>query len=181
MNKKSDSPKMHGNGGHGDREDLAGEHPYGDAGQIVALLTFLAIWILDSFIFHFSTILAAYVPLYIRLIFAAASIGLALYLAQTGHNAVFKEIHDPPQVIKTGIFSHVRHPLYLAVLLFYLGLIFTTLSLVSLLLLCVIFVFYDHIASFEEQLLEQKFGQEYTDYLKHVPKWLLQVKPLTFD
>jgi hypothetical protein len=64
---RPDSPKKHepiaGIGRHG-------EHPYGDLGQIIILLVFLAIWILDSFVFRYSTFLSASVPIYLRLIFA---------------------------------------------------------------------------------------------------------------
>jgi len=48
------------------REDLAGEHPIGDAGQIVGFILFLLIWLGDSFHFRFSTILAESIPLYVR-------------------------------------------------------------------------------------------------------------------
>jgi hypothetical protein len=34
-----------------------GEHPYGDLGQIIFLLGFLIIWILDSFVFKYSSLL----------------------------------------------------------------------------------------------------------------------------
>jgi len=49
-----------------------GEHPYGDLGQLVILIGFLAIWILDSFVFRFSTFLSPHVPFYLRLILAGA-------------------------------------------------------------------------------------------------------------
>ena len=35
-----------------------GEHPRGDAGQLILFGLFLVIWILDSFILHRSTFLA---------------------------------------------------------------------------------------------------------------------------
>jgi hypothetical protein len=34
------------------RDDLTGEHPFGDAGQIIFALLFLGIWIADSFFFE---------------------------------------------------------------------------------------------------------------------------------
>jgi hypothetical protein len=43
---------------HENREDLVGEHPFGDAGQLIFLIVFLALWALDSFVFRFSTFLA---------------------------------------------------------------------------------------------------------------------------
>jgi protein-S-isoprenylcysteine O-methyltransferase Ste14 len=172
MTKNVDSLKMVQKSGHTDREDLAQEHPLGDSGQIVALIIFLIVWLLDSFLFKVSTILATYVPLYVRLIFAALLFILAGYFARSAHVVLFKEVREPPRVINTGVFAHMRHPLYCSVLLLYLGLISTTLSLFSMVLLVGIFVFYDYIATFEEKQLEEKFGQAYKDYKKGTPKWI---------
>jgi len=161
---------------HHNREDLAPEHPYGDAGQIVAFIIFLMVWTLDSFIFKFSTMLASYISLYVRFFLAALCFGYALYVAKASHGIIFKEMRDPPQVIQTGVFARVRHPLYLAALLFYLGFFLMTLSLISLAFFAGIFLFYNYIATFEEKQLEQKFGQEYTDYKEKTPKWLPSLK-----
>lgn len=90
----------------------------------------------------------------------------------SSHKAIFDEVRDTPRVISTGLFSYLRHPLYLAALLFYVGFLFTTLSIISLVLFVVVFIFYDYIAAFEEKQLEKKFGQEYIDYKKKTPKWL---------
>lgn len=57
-----------------------GEHPYGDMGQLIILLIFLVIWILDSFFLKFSTFPADFVPLYIRLTTAGLILVLAVYL-----------------------------------------------------------------------------------------------------
>ena len=53
---------------HENREDLAGEHIWGDAGQIILLLIFLVIWVIDSFVLTYSTFLSNYVPLYFRIL-----------------------------------------------------------------------------------------------------------------
>lgn len=161
---------------HHDREDLVGEHPFGDAGQVILLVLFLVIWVLDSFTFRFSTILATYIPLYLRLILAGLIFVYSGYLARTGLRQVFIEERDTPQVIKTGVFSRMRHPIYLAALLLYTGFIFITLSLISLALWLGIFFFYNYIAAYEEKRLAEAFGQEYIDYCKKVPKWLPRLR-----
>ena len=176
MGKKVDSLGVSQKGEHADREDLAQEHPFGDSGQVIAFILFLIIWALDSFVFRFSTAPAIYVPLYVRLILAALTFVVAGYFLYEGHETVFKEVRDPPRVIHTGVFSYVRHPIYFSALLFYLGFVFTTLSLFSMALLVGIFIFYDYIAAFEETQLEQKFGQAYRDYRERTPKWIPKVK-----
>jgi hypothetical protein len=45
-----------------------GEHPSGDVGQMILLVVFLIVWLGDSFIYHKSTFLSVYVPLYLRLV-----------------------------------------------------------------------------------------------------------------
>ncbi len=149
-----------------------GEHPYGDRGQIILFFVFLLIWILDSFVFKFSTILVPFVPLYLRILIAALILVLAVYLASSGHRAVSDEILSSARLLKDGAFARVRHPLYLAALLFYLFLIILTLSLISLFVFVGIFFFYNVIAAYEEKFLEDKFGQEYLDYKKNVPRWI---------
>ena len=149
-----------------------GEHPYGDLGQIIILLVFLAIWILDSFVFRYSTFLSPYIPIYVRLVVAGLVLIAAVYLVRSGHRAVSDEILSSPRILTDGAFSRVRHPLYLAALLFYVLLIVLTLSLISLFVFAGIFVFYNFIATYEERLCEQKFGQDYRDYKMNTPRWI---------
>ncbi len=156
---------------HADREDLVGEHPFGDAGQIILLIVFLALWVLDSFVFRFSTFLAGSAPLIIRLVLAGLILAVGFYLGKKSMRIVFSEKRDSPQVIKKDVYSFMRHPMYMAMILFYMALILTTLSLLSLALGILIFIFYDYIAAYEEKLLEKKLGQDYIEYKKKVPRW----------
>jgi protein-S-isoprenylcysteine O-methyltransferase Ste14 len=153
-----------------------GEHPYGDLGQIIILIGFLMIWILDSFVFRYSTFLSPFVPDYLRLIFIGLILVLAIYLLRSGHRAISDEVLSSPRLLTDGAFARVRHPIYLAALLFYIFLIVVTLSLISLVMFIGIFVFYNHIATYEEKFLERKFGQEYHDYIKKTPKWIPYLK-----
>ncbi len=156
---------------HDDREDLVGEHPLGDAGQIILLVVFLALWVLDSFVFRFSTFLAGSAPLVIRLVLAGLILAVSFYLGTKSMRIVFNEKRDSPQVIKKDVYSFMRHPMYMAVVLFYMALILATLSLLSLAMGILIFIFYDFIAAYEEKLLEKKLGQDYREYKKEVPRW----------
>jgi len=153
-----------------------GEHPYGDLGQIIILIGFLAIWILDSFVFQYSTQFYPYVPIFLRLIVAGLILVVAIYLVRSGHRAISDEVLSSPRLLTDGAFSRVRHPLYLAALLFYVFLIVLTLSLISLFVLVGIIIFYNTIATYEEKFCEQKFGQDYRDYKKNTPKWIPYLK-----
>jgi protein-S-isoprenylcysteine O-methyltransferase Ste14 len=155
-----------------DREDLCEEHPYGDVGQIILAVVFFAVWGLDSFVLRFSTFPSAYVPLAVRIAVTAGLLVLALYVAVRGHRVIFGEVRQPPSVIKNGIFSYTRHPIYLATMLFYLGLVALTLSVASAILWVIICIFYDRISAYEEDRLADRFGEDYTDYMDQVPRWL---------
>ncbi|MDQ1329462.1 MAG: hypothetical protein QG641_2752 [Candidatus Poribacteria bacterium] len=151
-----------------------GEHPFGDLGQIILLLLFLVVWVGDSFFLHKSTFLSDYVPLYIRLIILGFTLITAIYLFRSSHFIASRNRrHDG--VVSTGVFRYVRHPLYLASILSCIGLMISTLSLFSIALFVAIFIFYNYIASYEEKLLETKFGKEYIEYKKVTSKWVPRI------
>lgn len=157
---------------HANRNDLAGEHILGDMGQIVFFFLFLTIWIGDSFIFDYSTFLSESVIFLIRLPIAGVVLTAAIYLMREGLKIVFDEVREKPSVVRHGVFGIVRHPVYLGSILFYLSLSISTLSLLSFIILLGIFLFYDFIAGFEEQLLTLKFGSSYEKYMQDVLKWI---------
>jgi len=132
--------------GHGERKDLAGEHPWGDVGQIVLFVIFVAVWVPDSFFFTYTTLVAAYVPLYVRIPLSAAVLAVSAYFALAGHRIIFDEEREVPVVIDQGVFGTVRHPLYFSVILFYLGLLLLTLSIAAVVVWAVIILFYNFIA-----------------------------------
>lgn len=148
-----------------------GEHPFGDAGQLILFVSFMTLWIVDSFFLRLSTFPSAYLPLSIRLLVLVLAMTFAVYLAKSGH-AVANREQRPTGVVATGAFRYVRHPLYLASLLFYFGLAVSTACVFSFGLLLVIFLFYDYIASYEENVLEVKYGEDYLLYKKNTGKWI---------
>ena len=57
-----------------------GEHPLGDSGQLVLLVLFLLIWVVDSFFLRISTFLSDDVSLLIRLVILSPALIAAVYL-----------------------------------------------------------------------------------------------------
>ena len=164
--------KGHKIGHHKDRKDIIGEHKVSDLGQLIFLILFTVLWVLDSFVFHFSTFLNEYIPIYISAPIGGIILLLSGYLAFKGLKQVFKEVRAQPEIIKSGVFKHSRHPIYLGSVLLYLGLSIITISLASLGLLVIISAFYEYIATYEEHLLEEYFGEEYKDYKDETRKWI---------
>ncbi len=159
------------------RDDLTGEHAFSDIGQLILLIIFLTIWIADSFVFKYSTFLTQYISNYIRVPIALIVLVISGLLAWTGLKIIFGETREEPQVITTGVFSIVRHPIYLSLILLYLGFILLSLSLLSVLVWILIIVFHYIISRYEEKLLIQRFGSAYEEYKKKVPM-LLPIKLL---
>jgi protein-S-isoprenylcysteine O-methyltransferase Ste14 len=154
-----------------DPQDRNGEHPFGDAGQVILFIVFMILWAVDSFFLRFSTQLAAVLPLAIRLAVLVLALGTAIGLVRSGHTVI--DHHRPsPCLVITGAFRYVRHPLYLGVMLTYFGLAVASGSLWALALLVLVFLFYDFIATYEESLLAVRFGPEYTEYRRRTGKWL---------
>ena len=155
-----------------------GEHPWGDTGQLILFLCFMIVWLGDSFFLRVSTFGSPYLPLSIRLILRVFVVILAVYLAKAGH-VVTKQEDRARGVVSTGAFRYVRHPLYLASLLFYFGLAVSTACLFSFGLLLVIFLFYNYIASYEENVLEGKYSEDYLLYKKNTGKWIPSLKSIS--
>jgi protein-S-isoprenylcysteine O-methyltransferase Ste14 len=155
-------------------KERKGEHPFGDAGQLILFVTFSAVWAADSFFLHRSTSLASRVPLFVRLALLALALFGSVSLIRTAGDAVHHG-QRPDHVLVGGAFRYVRHPIYLGVLLFYLGLVLATTSLFSLLVFAGIFFFYNYIASYEEKLLEARFGEAYIEYKARIGKWIPRI------
>ncbi len=161
---------------HTERKDLAGEHRLGDVGQIVLFVVFLATWITDSFIWHYSTFPADFVAIYVRVPIALVIVAIAIYFIKAGHRIILDEVRETPVVVRKGIFGVVRHPMYLGAMLFYLGLVVGTLSIAAAVLWVIIVSFHYYIARYEEGLLIAKFGDYYREYMTEVPMWFPRFK-----
>jgi len=148
------------------------EHPNGHIIQLCAAIIFFLIWILDSFVFMFSIFIAKYIPFSLRIILFLCFLVLGFFLIFRSGHLLFHKEDTPSKLIKTGLYAHTRHPLYLGVLLIYLGFIIFSVSLISIVGFIIVFILYNWIATFEERDLEKLFKQEYLEYKKKVNKWI---------
>jgi protein-S-isoprenylcysteine O-methyltransferase Ste14 len=153
------------------RKGLGAEHPFNDMEQAVFLAVFSAVWILDSFVFRFSAVFAGVVPLLVGVPLGILCFVVGVYLVIKSEALVFNRGGTDAKLINSGVYGRVRHPMYLGSLLFLLGFFFTTFSLLSLLVWVGLFIFYDRMATYEEQDLSRILGEQYLDYQRRVPKW----------
>ena len=85
---------------------------------------------------------------------------------------------DPPkELVVSGLYRHVRNPIYLGVTVIFLGYVFWHPSL-SILLCPLIVAASSHlfVVFYEEPLLHKSFGVKYETYCHTVPRWLPRLK-----
>lgn len=157
------------------RRGLGSEHPLCDRIQLLMAVLFFAVWGIDSFSFFvlgYSTVIFGVVSFPQLFIGTIVFLSLGLYLVSKSHKAVFNEGQIRAKLIDSGVYAHVRHPMYLGTLLCCLSFLFTSASLLSIATWIAFFIFYDRMATYEEKSLMEILGKEYIDYKKRVPKWL---------
>jgi protein-S-isoprenylcysteine O-methyltransferase Ste14 len=160
------------------RHGLGAEHPLCDRIQLVMLILFFIVWGVDSlsfFIFGYSTVIFDIIAFPALLVGVSVILGLSFYLVSKSHKAVLEQIHDPPELVDSGVYAWVRHPMYLGILLFCLAFLFISISLASLVIWLGFFIFYDRMATYEETSLIELLGEQYAAYQKRVSKWLPRV------
>jgi protein-S-isoprenylcysteine O-methyltransferase Ste14 len=160
------------------RHGLGSEHPLCDRIQLLMLILFFVLWGLDSlifFIFGYSTVIFQALTFPLLFIGTIFFWGLSFYLVSKSHKAVLDQVQHPPKLVETGVYSWIRHPMYLGILLFCLGTIFISVSLVSFAIWISFFIFYDRMSTYEEKSLIKMLGEVYVAYQKRVSKWFPKV------
>ncbi|MGZ8518484.1 MAG: methyltransferase family protein [Chitinophagaceae bacterium] len=96
------------------------------------------------------------------------TIGL-VYIIRGGKNrTVYAD-----NLVTTGIFSHCRNPLYVGNILILAGLGVASNSIIFIAIATPLFIFfYQAIVKAEENFLQNKFGQQFTDYCSQVNRWM---------
>jgi protein-S-isoprenylcysteine O-methyltransferase Ste14 len=156
------------------RHGLGSEHPLCDKIQLIMIILFLVVWGIDSlsfFIFRYSTVLVDVISFPALLLSSFVSLGFGLYLVAKSHKAVFGEAYVQPKLLDSGVYSWVRHPMYLGILMCCLAFFFASPSLLSIGILLAFFIIYNKMTTYEEKNLIQILGEEYIAYQKRVPKW----------
>ena len=146
-----------------------GEHAITDIGQLILLVVLLATWITDSFFFRYSMFLANIIPVYVRLPVAAIVFGIGALFLFSAHKTIFGSPDREPGVVVAGVYRLARHPMYFGAWLFFFGVGITTLSVTTLAVAVLTFIFYICVARHEEKNLEARFGDEYLQYKERVP------------
>ena len=160
---------------------LGSEHPFWDRIQIVLIGSFIIVMLFDNvstLSFGYPSILERVSAYPILLVPAVFVIAFGVYLIKESHAAVFAE-REKAEFFDFGVYSLVRHPMYLGGLMILFGFLFLKFSLIAFSIWIIYFVLCDWMASYEEKDLLIVLGKEYADYQSRVPKWLLFSKRKT--
>jgi protein-S-isoprenylcysteine O-methyltransferase Ste14 len=133
------------------------------------LVGYVGFWAMDSFILR----LTAYRGL---ISWPLTVVGVAIlisgvYLVRESHRLVIES--EILTLVEQGVYGLSRHPMYLGIMLVYLGLASFTLSAFALVVWLVVFIIYDRLAAYEENDLEVRLGDKYAKYKSKVKRWLL--------
>ena len=137
--------------------------------MLLAVL-FLIVWIVDSFLLRLTTFLFNMTTMWISVPLGIVIFLLSLYFMNASHHDIFDSKAEG--VVTEGVYRRVRHPMYLGTFLVYLGLAIITLSLASILVWAIAAAYYNSLAVYEENLLIDRFGDEYREYKKNVRRWI---------
>jgi len=82
------------------------------------------------------------------------------------------------KLVIVGMYRYVRNPMIIGVLIVLLGESISILSLRIFIWAMVFFILNSiHFVLYEEPNLEKRFGDEYKEYKKNVPRWIPRLKP----
>jgi protein-S-isoprenylcysteine O-methyltransferase Ste14 len=119
----------------------------------------------------FSTIQTSVIASPLMLMPAVLLFVVGYRLIKESHGVVLMR-SGQPRLVEDGVFSLVRHPMYLGIFLFLLGFLMLEFSMVAAFFLLIFAVACDWAATYEERDLVRLLGDEYRNYQKRVPKWV---------
>ncbi|MGO9996103.1 MAG: methyltransferase family protein [Steroidobacteraceae bacterium] len=87
-------------------------------------------------------------------------------------------IAPPQHLVVTGLYRHVRNPMYVVVssLIFGQGLLFGNVPVLEYGFV-IWLTFFAFVLLYEEPALRRKFGKQYEEFCIRVPRWIPRIKP----
>ena len=160
---------------------LGAEHPKWDALQNALILSIFVSLVADAltwFYFGRSTILFSVLSYPISAVPAVLLIAVGYRLVVESHNVALLRAGQP-KLIEDCMYSMVRHPMYLGILLLLFGVILLEFSMVAFMFWIILVFACEWAASYEERDLLRMLPDEYREYQRRVPKWIpRRLKPL---
>jgi protein-S-isoprenylcysteine O-methyltransferase Ste14 len=108
-------------------------------------------------------------PLSIGIVLVVSGVGLMIWATAAAGTV---RVADPDQLVTTGPYTIVRHPMYLGWTLVYLGLMIISSSAWLLILFPVLAVWIHVETGREERRMIERFGSRYIEYRNGVRRYL---------
>jgi Putative protein-S-isoprenylcysteine methyltransferase len=112
-------------------------------------------------IFPFSNILGGFLILFAFLFH---------WWAEKGHKQAHEQADNIEKIVSSGVYSKIRHPLYLSLIVLNIGIALSFGILITLIIALLTVVHWAATSYKEEQILQNRFQDEYTQYKKSV-RW----------
>lgn len=135
----------------------------------ICLILQIALTVLGN-IFDWRKIIGA--PVFVYIGIAIAVTGYSIHLiSHRSHNKAHQTSQVINEIVTEGLFSKIRHPMYLGMTLFFWGgyLAWSYLAALAIPILATVLMVL--LAKSEEKFLTEKLGREYLDYKAKV-KWM---------
>lgn len=104
--------------------------------------------------------------------------GFIHHLSHKAHPKAHRDVEEIDYVAGHGVYSWVRHPGYLGLMLMFFGLAVAFGSVPALLVAAILCIYYYRLVFREEELMLRKFGEAYARYMEEVPDRFIPVRKL---
>ena len=163
-----------------------GHHWPTTIGSLAAATAFFALWLwlLPSWLgFYIDTTDAArwrWIAALPSVLGFAVALRCVWDFGRTGHGTPAPMV-PPKKLVVVGFYRYVRNPMYLGSIVGWLGL-WIVFGQATLLAIAIAFALVLGVALFvvfyEEPTLRRKFGTDYEEYCRNVPRWMPRLHPL---
>jgi len=124
-------------------------------------------------------ILPKYPLIYVFKLIGILGLISSTFIFISGFN-IFKSYDENPiptsttnRIIKTGIFAYTRNPIYLAIVMFFLSMFLVFENVMYFLSSVGLAIWlHNYVIKSEENFLQNKFSDEYDQYMKAVKRWI---------
>jgi len=154
------------------------EHPNSHHIQIGSIVVFFLVWLFDTFFIEFALDIRNFIPFVIRLILFVIVALFSYLLINSSHKKIFLPSDQKPQLVTDGVYSYVRHPMYLSIIVLLLAFSLLSVSFLSLISWVISIFLFNRMMIFEEAELLKIPGIEYRDYMNQVPRWIPRITTL---
>ncbi|MBD3254269.1 MAG: hypothetical protein GF383_04210 [Candidatus Lokiarchaeota archaeon] len=148
------------------------EFPHSHKLEAIFIMLFVVFWLLDMHFFKFHIKYGIFFIDFLRYFGFINVLAISFFLIIKSWKVVSPKVYNSETLLTDGVFSIVRHPMYLGIILVYLSFVVLNLSLIMLMIWLFIFFIFNIMASYEEKRLVEIFGKDYLRYKKMVSRWI---------